>query len=302
MFGKANSYSFEIPQAPAQPTVQTSPRKRLGKKLYIGAAIAAIAVITIVLLIPPGAATIPLNVNYLVGEKMVYNTTVAVTYQSYNTTMSTSPIIQPQSNASVSMNSTIEVISFDGEYYTLNHTMTSPTSQKPSSVWYLEKMNKTGYSTYIFNLGQQQINTNASSSSLNPYLTSLLNRSEVKVGDTWPVQLPIVNNSFIQMTGDLMMTFQGFEDLTVPAGTYRVFRVDMASHDLTMQVSLPQNVSGISLASTAKLAMDGQMYMEYGTLRQIKSSMQETVSFESAMMNYTMGMTMEMTLVEHTKP
>lgn len=197
---------------------------------------------------------------------------------------------------------TIEVIAFDGEYYTLNHTMTSPLNDKPSSVWYLEKVNKTGYSTYIFNFGTQQIDTNASSSTFNPYLASLLNRSEVKVGDTWPIQIPAINNTAIQITGDLTMTFQGLQDLTVPAGTYHVFRVGIASHLLNMHINLPQNVLGTNIANSAKISMDGQMYMEFGTLRQIKSTMHETVSYESPMANYTMGMTMEMTLVDLTKP
>jgi hypothetical protein len=45
-----------------------------------------------------------------------------------------------------------------------------------------------------------------------------------------------------------------------------------------------------------------QIYMEYGTLRQIKSKMQQTASLQSSMMNYTTPITMDMTLNEHIKP
>jgi len=37
-------------------------------------------------------------------------------------------------------------------------------------------------------------------------------------------------------------------------------------------------------------------------LRQIKSTMQESVSYQSAMMNYTMNLSMEMILEQHIKP
>ncbi len=311
MFGKPNSYSIgtETPPAPEQPSMQALPKKRLGKKLYVLAAVIAIAVISIVLLIPKGGAIIPLNVNYVVGEKMTYNTTVTVTGEfSYQNLSTTTPLPTGPITQTTSMNSSIEVIDFDGESYTLNNTMTVALGQNPSSIWFLQKVNKTGYTTSVLlNIGSTQISSNVSDSGYNPlggynpYLSSFLNRSEVRVGDTWAVPLPPMNNSVVQMTGELMMTFKGFQDLTVPAGTYRVFRVDLTSHDLTMHINSPQN-AGINLAITANMNINGQMYMESGTLRQIKSAVQEDISYESTMMNFTMGMKMDMTLVEHTIP
>lgn len=103
----------------------------------------------------------------------------------------------------------------------------------------------------------------------NSYLAQLLNKPEVKVGDTITVPYPTVTG--IETTGDLTITFQGIEDLTVPAGTYRVFRIDLTGNDITMR--LATNPS-INMASTINI--NYQVYLEYGTLRQIKSTMQET--------------------------
>jgi hypothetical protein len=60
--------------------LSTGGSKRFGKKLYVVAAIVAVAVIAVALLIPQGAATIPLNVDYEVGEKMVYDTTMILSF------------------------------------------------------------------------------------------------------------------------------------------------------------------------------------------------------------------------------
>jgi hypothetical protein len=232
LFNKAYYVSSGVPLSPDQPTTQTSKRK-FGKKLYAAiAGIIAIAVIIAALLIPQGAATIPLEVNYTVGEKMVYNTTETMSQKIYNTTMTTLPTLN---DLTINMTSTVEVVDFNGEYYTLNHTMTTmfSTSLKPISMSILENVSKTGYSTYILPGEAPQAPSNISSS---PYLIELLNRPEVKVGDTWTVPLNIGNSS-IGMTGDATMMFGGFEDLTVPAGTYKVFRVDMTSNNLAMHFS-----------------------------------------------------------------
>jgi hypothetical protein len=300
MFNRSHS----IPSTSEQPNTQAPSKKRFGKKLYaVIGAIVAISIIAAALLIPQGAATIPLEVNYIVGEKMVYNTNLAMTYQLSNTTISSSLAGNLLNNTKLNFTSTIEVIGFDGEYYTLNNTQALTITNKASSYSYLQKMNKTGYSTFVFNFGSQQVSTNISTAISNPYLTELLNRSEVKVGDTWQVPFPnsVGNNSSIGISGSIIMTFKGFEDLTVPAGTYRVFRVDMTSQDLAMHLKSPQSISTFN-TDTVAMNINGQMYMEYGTLRQIKSTMQESVVVQSAMMNYTTGLSMEMTLVQHIKP
>ena len=116
--------------------------KGFGKKLYIViAAVAATAIIAVALMVPQGAASISLNANYNVGEKMVYNTSATVSYN-----LGQLSALLP-SNVSVSGQQTIEVLSSDGKYYTLNHTIALTVNNKPFSYSTIETMAKTGYST-----------------------------------------------------------------------------------------------------------------------------------------------------------
>jgi hypothetical protein len=292
--------AYSLPSTPTQSASSTSSKKRFGKKLYVAiAAVAVIAVIVAALMLPQGAATIPLTVNYTVGEKMMYTTTETMAYHSFSAASSLSSTVPPLNNTSIDSNSTVEVVGFEGEYYTLNHTVTIPLNQKPFSASILEKVSKTGYSTYIIP-GLAQSVSNISS---NPFLTELLNRPEVKVGDIWTVPFPTApaaGNSSASVTGDLTMTFVGFEDLTVPAGSYRVFRVDMTCNNFHYNPST--NLTNSTLISVPSLTFSGQMYMEYGTCRQIKSTMQMNTSYQSSMFNYSISMSGLTELIQDIKP
>ncbi len=290
--------AYSVSSTPDQHAPSTPSKKSFGKKLYVAiAAVAAIAIIIMALMLPQGAATIPLTVNYTVGEKMVYKTTETMTYHSFSAASSLYPVVPPLNSTTIDSGSTVEVVSFDGEYYTLNHTVTFPINEKSFSSSILEKVSKTGYSTYIIP-GFAESLSNVSS---NLYLTELLNKPEVKVGDIWAVPFPtIIGNSSTGVTGDLTMTFVGFEDITVPAGAYRIFRVDMACNNFLY--NLPANASNISTIGVPSLTFSGQMYMEYGTCRQIKSTMQIDMSYQSSMLNYTMSMSSLMELIQDIKP
>ena len=101
------------------------------------------------------------------------------------------------------------------------------------------------------------------------------------------------------------MTFKGLQDLTVPAGTYKVFRIDLSCNNLKMDYQSPlsnfTNIIQFDINMNADI--NYQIYIEYGTMRQIKSSVQETITLSSASTTgYSMSMNMDMTLIEHTKP
>jgi hypothetical protein len=307
MLPKTYSTANEAP-SPEHQTLPLLPpsqsKRRFGRKLIVAiAAVVAIAVIAFALLIPQGAAIIPLEVNYTVGEKMVYDLNMGIGYDLGSAKSSLLTI----SPGSVTLNSTatIEVIDFNGQFYTLNNTQTATILNKTSSVSYLQMINKTGYSTFGLSLRGSQSYTNLTTGMSNPVLTELPNRPEVKVGDKWEVPYPFGfanQSSYINATGSLVMTFQGFQDLTVPAGTYRVFRVDLGSKDLSIRMDLSAlNASTIAEASIT-MSINGQMYMEGGTLRPIKSTMQEQANCVTVTGNYSMGMTMEMTLEQLIQP
>ena len=85
MFRKVNTSPSENPNSPDRPALHSAGIKRFGKKLYaITFALIAIVIVVVALLIPQGAAAIPLNVNYVVGEKMIYNTTIAGSFNVNN--------------------------------------------------------------------------------------------------------------------------------------------------------------------------------------------------------------------------
>ena len=299
-FNKVNSVEPDAPSAPTQPELPDKSGNFFGKKLYAVIAIILIAVIAVALLIPQGTAIIPLNVDYVVGEKMVYDATATVTFQN-DGSASPSGLIGDSPSATMNAQQSIEVIDFDGEYYTLNHTTTMMLNDKPFSYSLIEKMNKTGYSTYLINIGNTEQQLPSTSLASNSYLTQLLNKSEVKVGDTITIPFPNAASS-MGVNGDLTMTFRGFEDLTVPAGTYRVFRIDITSNNINMNYIPSTGSTGFTLVASMNLDLNCQIYMEYGTLRQIKSVMQESVSLQSSMMNYTMDLSMDMILTQHVKP
>ena len=272
--------------------------------------IVAIAAITATLMIPQGAATLPLEVNYTVGEKMAYESTMAMSFQYDNSSVPTTngPTSPNQilPNSSLAMTQTIEVIGFDGEYYTLNHTLSLNSGIKPVSLSLIEKMNKTGYSAYLLDLGTTQQELPASNGiTSNSYLTQLLSKPEVKVGDTVKVPFPNIGNSNIGLTGDLTMTFKGLQDLKVPAGTYKVFRIDLSCNNLKMNYQSPlsnfTNIVQFDINMNADI--NYQIYIEYGTMRQIRSSIQETITMSSTIISgYTMTINVDMTLIEHIKP
>ena len=288
---------------PAQQTTALPTKRKFGKKLYIAIAIAAIVVITVAFFIPQGRATIPLNVDYKVGEKMVYDSTMTM---SFNLDSTLSLPLDTPSSTNINGQQTIEVMDFDGENYLLNHTITMTLLDKPTSFSVTEKMNKTGYSTYFLDLGSLQQEIPSTGLASNSFLAQLINRPEVNVGDTINVPFPSSNSQYLQTTGNLTMKFGGVEDLTVPAGTYKVFRIEIASNNLKITLNPSVADSSItiptSLSMSMNLDLNYQVYLEYGTMRQIKSTMQETGTYQSSILNMTAQMGMDMTLNQHIKP
>lgn len=286
MCGNIGFVLSESPSISNQPTVRISSSKRIGKKLYAVAGIIAILVIAIALLIPRGVATIPLSVNYTVGEKMTYNMIETITTE------------QIQGATSIDSTVNVEVIDFDGEHYTLNYTVTAVLNhQHPMSISYIAKVNKTGYASYFRAGGTQQLLYNMSS---NPVLSAVLNKPEVKLGDTWQIPLS-TGGTNVSVKGDLTVTFVGIQDMTVPAGTYRVFRIDFSSNNISINITIPTPYN-TSIQSTVEMSLSGQTYLEYGTCRQIKQTMQMQCSSQIGDSKISYSISSQMILVKHMAP
>lgn len=271
-----------------QPTTQTSWFRQFGKKLYAVVGIVVIAVIATALLTPRGIAIIPLSVNYTVGEKMIYNTTETVIVQMDNTTMVVGQMGLTPSTTRLNYTESVEVVDFNGEYYTLNHTVTriidmhTYMQRSPISMSFVEIVNKTGFSSYFFSMGTEQFVFNASG---NPFLSALLARAEVKVGDTWQVPMSTSNSSF-GIAGNLTVKFGGIQDITVPAGTYKVFKIDFSSNNLSVNPNVLTNASGTNIPHFINMSYSGQKYLEYQTCREIESNIEMTHSYQIGELNY----------------
>ena len=297
MFSKNGSVTFETPSAPNQHPVTISGSKRFGKKPYAIAGIIAITVIAVALLIPQGAATIPLNVEYTVGEKMIYETVENVTNQWFDNVTTESRILLPLNTVTFNFLVTEEVVAFDGEFYTLNHTVSTPEGHGPRrSISYLEIVNKTGYSSYLLPEGTQGIVSNASS---NPIVTALLEKAEVTVGESWQIPLN-VGNSNGSMTGTLTLTFGGIQEITVPSGTYAVSKIDASGTDIVMTI----NISGVNMNVSRTLNMNQQIYIEYGTCKQIQSNIQSvnTIVYLDTGRKLVSNISTQTTLIQDIKP
>jgi hypothetical protein len=244
----------------------------------------------------PVRAIIPLNVEFVVGEKMVYDTTTSKISQAYNDIATSSQPTLPSENVD-STKDILEVIGFDGQSYTLNHTVT--TSNASSTLTsFQQKIDKIGISTYVVEIGTHSVNiSNAGSYAyVSNAVEKLTDKPQVMVGDSW--RIPYETRSGVEASGDLIVTFYGFENLTVPAGTYNVFRVGIKSENLNYHYTSSNNGFNANVAENFNV----QMYLEYGSLRQIKWTMQDSISAESPMNNLSGNYLTEMVLVEHIIP
>jgi hypothetical protein len=274
---RAHTVSSEKPPL-NQPEMHSAGSKRFRKKLYAVATIIMIAVIAVALLIPQGAATIPLNVEYEIGEKMVYFITQADIFKT--------------DTKSSNLTDIVEVIDFDGETYTLNHTIPSDTDVQSIRVSFIEKVNKTGYSAY-FSVEGNVLPFDTPNSDI---LTGLVDRPEVKVGESWQIPISSANPNIIT-TGTMTITFAGIQNITVPAGTYQVFRVDTSSSNVTTTF---KHQSGTNWSMNTIISMNSQTYIEYGTGRQIASTTESIIRMGTSTRNYTRAV--NTTLVQHIKP
>ena len=257
-FSSASSTTSPTSLPAEQPTAQAPSKKRFGKKTVITiAAIATIAVIlAAVLLVPQGnAAVISLGVQYSAGEKLTYNVTSSISTQNGNSSY----------NLSTQSTLTVDVVSFDGETYTLNYTSTSSGAGYSLTTSQVIEVKTSEMVTVLALLpvGLQLSSVNANSSS--PALAAVFNESQAKVGDTW--QIPLNTDSSSTQAENLTVTFKDIQDLTVQAGTYKVFRIDFSTNAQGSQSSL----------GNLNLDLAGQSYLEYGTCKQIQSNLQLTL-------------------------
>ena len=277
----------ETPPAAGQPL----PRKPRRRRIYVALGIIAVVAVAVALtfaflnglnLNTSGTeSTIPLGYNYTPGEEMTYNTTETINTGGQNTSLT----------GTFSLN----VISFDGTNYTINLTTTESLSSPEgtriiNNNTVTEKMNKAGYVTVSNGMNGTQCPFFG-----NPFL--FFQKDKATVGETWQVPLSFGNQT-ASFNGNFTYTLGNIQTITVPAGTYKVFTMNISSNDLTI------TLSGTPLNPTVfqNITAQGQVYAEYGTCRIIDSNIQETMDYTSQSINYNETITAQTTLVNLTKP
>jgi len=236
---RVNYASSQIPSPPDQPPSPLDKRSR--KRIYTFLGIVAVAAVALAfvfafLILPNAGATIPLEYNYTLGESLTYNATITQYSTGQTTTIR------------------MDVTSFDGENYTLNETA--------SFYSFTENVNKSGAS--LPNVWQPVY--------CRPF-GSFFPKNEARVGDTWQVPMGSGDSTYYVFNGTITYKFGDIQNITVPAGTYKVFKIDVSGSNLTMVVKLS---SGYSIYEN--MTVTSQMYMEYGTCCLIESETQESMS------------------------
>jgi hypothetical protein len=231
--------------------------------------------------------TIPLSYSYTVGDHMAYNITSTTILFEQNTsgTLVGTPTVQTFTGT-INM----DVISFDGENYTINETLTIPfLNLNSGSLTFV--VNKTGYVTSISNpAGMQELSS---------WFVWTFLKNETKVGETWQIPLSALtpSNSSIVSNGTVTEMFGDIQNITVPAGTYTVFNIDSSGTNLSTVVSL---LPLLNESISGSFTISGQVSLEYGTCRLIDSSSQEDISYQKGGQSFTSIDLMHMELVQDT--
>jgi hypothetical protein len=230
---------------------------------------------------------IPLTYDYTPGEEMTYNTTS-------NVTILTSPT--RSQNTSETGTTVLDVIDFDGENYTINETYTFQILNNHYTSYLTYAMNKTGHITIISNP--------SGASTLSSWFTnfqSMFQKNETTAGQTWQIPLSMLaqNYSSVTFNGNVTEAFGDVQNITVPAGTYRVFSVDVSGANLTLITNLPPPVSE---PISENFTLDGQLYLEYGTCRLIQTNLQMNMTYSQGTQTTDELLSEQVKLVEDIKP
>ena len=255
--------SMDSPAPRQQPIGQATSNKRFGKKLYVTvAAIIIIAVVIVAIFLVPSseAEIISLGVHYFPGEKLTYDITIS----------SSSQIGNSSTNFSTQRTLTVEVVSINGDTYTLKYTTTSSMAGNSTTTSYLMDV-KEADMVNLFTLlpvafqqypeyAEYVEKTNSSS----PLETAFFNQSEAKVGDTW--RIPVIFAVSATPDAEITVKFVAIQNLAVKAGNFKVFKIEFT------QTSAQQ--SQIQFDNLYYIDVSGESYLEFGSCKQVQSTVQ----------------------------
>ncbi len=277
------------------PPPQPTERAMSKRKMYavISAVVVIIILLASIIMVPPGQGiTMNLGLDYAVGESMVYRTVHLEEYAVNST-------LEPQTGTlggtrSENLTETLDVIGETSQYYIVNYTLCDRPDRNIDLSNFQLNVNKDSYYTNLLASGGYQIFYNYTS---NPTLTAYLQSGSVAVGDYWI--LPInTGNPNQGLTGEVTLTFAGFQDLTVLPGTYRVMRIEIQSSTLTVH----SDNNTLTKLPEGTMQFNGTTYLEDGTCRLIKADLTQVTAMTADGLERNATTYIEKTLIRHTKP
>jgi hypothetical protein len=251
--------------------MQPEPVRKSRKKLYVLIGVVAVAAVLLavvfMLSVPQGLGeTIPFGYNYTVGERLTYSISITMDAAAGH-------VVETGS-----MN--MRIVSFDGENYTIDeavHYDVQGVSQDTSFTLIVNKAGQlVGYSNLPSNLQSTYSMIQGTTG-----VGMALNRTEVRVGET--VQIPLnMANSSLTLSGTANYKVGNIENVTVQAGTYKTFKIELSTSDFHI------SNQGVYMSSS----ITGELHMEYGTCHVVDLSMQETVTGAGTTVSLTINMTL----------
>lgn len=272
----------EVPIPPEAPPEAVKPR--FGRALYLVIAVVAIAIIAIVSVIVftqfmpsdnGDGELVPLGLNYSVGEKMTYD--ISMTTEVMGEEVSLGGTLE------------MEVLSFDGENYVIQQTMTLDGQESSFTV----EMNQMGEVVEYTGLSPEIEETLSSFYSV-PGLGSYFTEEEMRVGESWEIPFDFEMMG-MDLDGTIGYKLSEITSVMVPAGTYEALKIKIESSGLRATYSM----EGMDAHLTVNI--EGYTYLEEGTCRLIELSLDTSVTMTSAGQSASMEMTMQMQLIEHLK-
>ncbi len=285
MFGKITLTVSKAVLGTCQINTKPAKENKSGKKLWVlGIGLLVIACLAGVLMAPQATITpqdsdslLQLGIKYTVEEHMVYN--------------STSDGI-----------TTIDILGFDGQRYSLNVTTsgsypktggyyTSPTGMPTLTIA------KSEYYKNFLPEGQPSIFNDVEN---NPALAAYVTKTSVNIGDVWAIPVT-TDNSTYGWIGDIIVKFCGVQNITVPAGSYEAFAIEISSSNLSVQIDPDSSTAkGAYGIQNVTYQLHGTTYLEQGTCRLIKFNLasQQTIFYTNGK-NATSNELLERTLIEH---
>jgi hypothetical protein len=232
---------------------------------------------------------IALSLQYRVGEKMTYETNMTMNIMGFET--------------SATIVYSMEVLNKEGDIYTIRMTtaILSQNQTIPSSSLTM-KVDESGRFVELVDApeGVQEALQSMSYFNFMPGNGFHFPLSEARVGESWEVPINMTTEMF-NFTGKLDCAITETRKITVPAGTYDAFKIEVSSSDLGFAFS-PELEQEMGQSMEIQMAMNGYEYFERGTCQTIQAAFNATINATVMDTTMTLELSIDMQLTEHIKP